>query len=86
MLIALFVRASLSTSYATKADAVLDSLQLDSSGKWYALFPGRWKSSNTLVISCQPMNSRFNQNETELRIFILTISLQMFSHCNSLIQ
>jgi len=32
------------------------------------------------------MNSRFNQNKTEFSIFIFTISLQMFSHCNSLMQ
>src|SRR5579859_5361112 len=48
------------------------------------LFPHRWESANTLVVSCQPMNSRLNQDKTEFSILILAISLQMFSHRNRL--
>src|SRR5271170_8049342 len=48
------------------------------------LFPHRWECSNTLVVSCQSMNSRLNQNKTKLGILILTISLQMFPHSHSL--
>src|SRR2546421_6292154 len=48
------------------------------------LFPHRWESANSLVVSCQPMNSRLNQDKTEFSILILAISLQMFSHSNRL--
>jgi len=71
-------------SYATKAEAVLDSLELANNVRKTILFPHRRKCANTLVISRQSVNSWFNQNKTKLRILILTIPLQMLSYSNSL--
>jgi hypothetical protein len=71
-------------SYATKAEAVLDSLWISLHTEGIVLFPHRWKCADTLVVSCQTVNSRLDENQSEFGIFVFTISLEMFSDRDSL--
>ena len=49
------------------------------------LSPGGRKLASSSVVSDESMDSRFDQNESELGVFILSISFKMLSDGNSLL-
>lgn len=49
------------------------------------LFPDWWKLLGFLVVASKTMNPAFNKNESEFRILILPVPLQVLSNCNCLL-
>jgi len=47
--------------------------------------PVSGKLSGGSVVSCQSVDSGFDQNQTELRVLVLSVSFQMLSDLNSLL-
>jgi hypothetical protein len=41
--------------------------------------PCRWQNTNSFVVSGKTVNAGFDENEAELRVFVLAIALKMLS-------
>ena len=46
------------------------------------LLPGGWELLGALVVAGQPVNTALDQNQTELRVLVLAVPLQMLAHSN----
>lgn len=46
--------------------------------------PRRWEDSNCLVVARESVNSRLNENKSELGVFVFSISLQVLADSDSL--
>ena len=49
------------------------------------IFPGGWQYTLCFVITGQSVDTRFNQNKTELGILVLTVAFKMLADGNSLL-
>ena len=49
------------------------------------LFPGRRQLTRRLVVTSQSVDSRFDQNETEFGVLILSVTFQMLSDGHGLL-
>lgn len=57
----------------------------DQGGYEDLLLPGRRKLLGALVVTCQPVDTALDQNQTKLGILVLAVPLQMFAHGHSLL-
>lgn len=48
------------------------------------VLPGWWQDGNSSVVSCQSVDSRFDQNQSEFSILVLSVSFQVLSNRDSL--
>lgn len=48
--------------------------------------PGWWKNSDGLVVAGQTVDTGLNENETELRVLVLSVALKVLANSNGLIQ
>ena len=49
------------------------------------IFPGGWQHTLCFVVTGQSVDTGFNQNQTELGILVLAVTLEMFTDGNSLL-
>ena len=54
------------------------------SGGWF-VFPVWWQDRNGSVVSSQSVDSWFDQNQSELRVLVFSVSLQVLSDRDSLL-
>ena len=54
-------------------------------GAQYLLLPGGRKLLSTLVIASETVNTALHQNQTELGVTVLSVTLQMLSDSNGLL-
>lgn len=71
-------------TYATRAEAVAELLILTIIYK-HLLLPSGRKLLGSLVVTSQTMNTTLHHNQTELGVTILSVTLQVLSDCNSLL-
>lgn len=62
-----------------------NSLVNQSRGSSRFVLPVWWQDRDSSVISSQSVNSRFNQNQSELSVLVLSVSFQMLSDRDSLL-
>ena len=70
---------SLAIYFLSEADTSFRKLGYHSGGSCGLVFPIWWQYTFLFVVSSQTVNSWFNQNQAEFGISILTITFEMFS-------
>jgi hypothetical protein len=62
----------------------LHLLSNQSAGGSALVFPDWWENTDGLVVSGETVDTRFDENETELGVLVLSVSLKMLSDGDSL--
>lgn len=47
--------------------------------------PIRWQHTNSLVVSAETVDSGFDKNEPELRVFVFSVAFKMLANSDSLV-
>ena len=52
------------------------------SRKKKVLFPGGWQLARGLVVTGETVDTGFNENQSEFRVLVLSVTFQVFSDSN----